>query len=154
MFRNLPPVHAIDGGGRWKFRYFAQRARYGTPAPQTDAPTAHSMRHAHVTELRAQRLRHSGYKKAPSEEGAFPMLPDSHVTRASITRGFPHYPYPDLPMTLRPVVNRCANSRGRVPDAHRAGQRSGMKFPLGFKAAGAGVGARGRLTMGSRRAPL
>ena len=38
------------------------------------------------------------------------MLPDSLIARASFTHGFPHYPYPNLPMTLRSVVNRCANS--------------------------------------------
>ena len=43
------------------------------------------------------------------------MLPDSLIARASFTHGFPHYPNPNLPMALRPVVNRCANSPKRIP---------------------------------------
>ena len=42
------------------------------------------------------------------------MLPDSLIARASFTHGFPHYPNPNLPMALQPVVNRCANSIVRI----------------------------------------
>ena len=42
------------------------------------------------------------------------MLPDSLIARASFTHGFPHYPNPNLPMALRSVVNRCANSTVRI----------------------------------------
>jgi hypothetical protein len=42
------------------------------------------------------------------------LLPDSLIARASFTHGFPHYPNPNLPMALRPVVNRCANSINRI----------------------------------------
>jgi hypothetical protein len=51
--------------------------------------------------------------EGPSEEGPS-MLPDSLTARASFTHGFPHYPYPNLPMTLRSVVNRCANSEHMI----------------------------------------
>ena len=52
--------------------------------------------------------------EGPSEEGPSSLLPDSLTARASFTRGFPHYPYPNLPMTLRSVVNRCANSEQMI----------------------------------------
>jgi hypothetical protein len=42
------------------------------------------------------------------------MLPDSLTTRASFTHGFPYYPYPNLPMALQSVVNRCTNSGHRL----------------------------------------
>ena len=51
--------------------------------------------------------------EGPAEEGPS-LLPDSLIARASFTHGFPHYPYPNLPMALRPVVNRCANSHQRI----------------------------------------
>jgi hypothetical protein len=38
------------------------------------------------------------------------LLPDSLIARASFTHGFPYYPYPNLPMTLRSVVNRCVTA--------------------------------------------
>jgi len=47
--------------------------------------------------------------EGPSEEGPS-LLPDSLTARASFTHGFPYYPYPNLPMTLQSVVNRCTNS--------------------------------------------
>ena len=62
------------------------------------------------------------------------MLPDSLTARASFTRGFPHYPNPNLPMTLRPVVNRCANSEHMIAAGLRIGQRSETKNPSHFKA--------------------
>src|SRR6188508_117194 len=42
------------------------------------------------------------------------LLPDSLIARASFTHGFPYYPNPYLPMALRPVMNRCANSTDRI----------------------------------------
>jgi len=55
------------------------------------------------------------------------LLPDSLTARASFTSGFPLYPYPNLPMALRSVVNRCANSPERIR------RRSGMGQWLGAK---------------------
>ena len=72
------------------------------------------------------------------------MLPDSLTTGASFTRGFPHYPNPNLPMTLQSVVNRCANSEHMIRVGTFGGQRSGTKIPLHFEAvpmAYAGVSA-------------
>src|SRR5579859_449865 len=54
-----------------------------------------------------------GKTEAPPKRGLH-VLPDSLTARASFTSGFPLYPYPNLPMTLRPVVNRCANSPSRI----------------------------------------
>ena len=62
------------------------------------------------------------------------MLPDSLTTGASFTRGFPHYPNPNLPMTLQSVVNRCANSEHMIRVSTFGGQRSGTKIPLHFEA--------------------
>jgi len=55
--------------------------------------------------------RHS--RRPPPKRGPS-LLPDSLTARASFTHGFPHYPNPNLPMALRPVVNRCANSTIRI----------------------------------------
>jgi hypothetical protein len=52
-------------------------------------------------------------RRPPPKRGP-PLLPDSLTARASFTHGFPHYPNPNLPMALRPVVNRCANSTIRI----------------------------------------
>ncbi len=65
----------------------------------------------------------------PSEEGP-PLLPDSLTTRASFTSGFPLYPYPNLPMTLQPVVNRCANSTVRIDHLFTWSQWLSVKNPL------------------------
>src|SRR5439155_20817608 len=65
----------------------------------------------------------------PSEEGP-PLLPDSLTTRASFTSGFPLYPYPNLPMTLQPVVNRCANSAVRIDHLFTWSQWLTVKNPL------------------------
>src|SRR5437870_9593369 len=65
----------------------------------------------------------------PSEEGP-PLLPDSLTARASFTSGFPLYPYPNLPMTLQPVVNRCANSAVRIDHLFTWSQWSSVKNPL------------------------
>src|SRR5204863_1917067 len=69
----------------------------------------------------------------PSEEGP-PLLSDSLTARASFTSGFPLYPYPNLPMTLRPVVNRCANSELRLDHLFTWSQWFGIKNPLQRKA--------------------
>jgi len=60
---------------------------------------------------RARNRRRPPPKRGPS------LLPDSLIARASFTHGFPHYPNPNLPMALRPVVNRCANSIVRIDHA-------------------------------------
>src|SRR5688500_11958375 len=52
-------------------------------------------------------------RRPPPKRGPS-LLPDSLIARASFTHGFPHYPNPNLPMALRPVVNRCANSIDRI----------------------------------------
>src|SRR6266550_8096886 len=65
----------------------------------------------------------------PSEEGP-PLLPDSLTARASFTSGFPLYPYPNLPMTLQPVVNRCANSEFRIDHLFTWSQWLSVKNPL------------------------
>ena len=59
--------------------------------------------------------------EGPAEAGPS-LLPDSLIARASFTHGFPHYPYPNLPMALRPVVNRCANSTVRIDHPFTSGQ--------------------------------
>src|SRR5436189_4564745 len=69
----------------------------------------------------------------PSEEGP-PLLSDSLTARASFTSGFPLYPYPNLPMTLQPVVNRCANSDLRIDRLFTWSQWFGIKNPLQRKA--------------------
>ena len=50
------------------------------------------------------------HRRRPPPKRGPSVLPDSLIARASFTHGFPHYPNPNLPMALRPVVNRCANS--------------------------------------------
>ena len=62
------------------------------------------------------------------------MLPDSLIARASFTHGFPYYPNPNLPMALRPVVNRCANSPVRIDRAFRFDKVSEVEIPLPCKA--------------------
>ena len=52
-------------------------------------------------------------RRPPPKRGPS-LLSDSLIARASFTHGFPHYPNPNLPMALRPVVNRCANSIRRI----------------------------------------
>jgi hypothetical protein len=76
----------------------------------------------------------NGQGRRPLRRGAFPLLPDSLTARASFTRGFPHYPNPNLPMTLRSVVNRCANSEHMIGSDPLQGQRFGTKIPLHFRA--------------------
>ncbi len=58
------------------------------------------------------------------------MLPDSLTTRASFTHGFPYYPYPNLPMALQSVVNRCTNSVHRLAHLFVSVKVSGLKNPL------------------------
>src|SRR5437667_12379941 len=70
--------------------------------------------------------------EGPSEEGPS-LLPDSLIARASFTSGCPLYPYPNLPMALRSVVNRCANSIKRIPDASGLGQWLRTKNRLHFE---------------------
>src|SRR5688500_3701296 len=55
-----------------------------------------------------------GNRRRPPPKRGPSLLPDSLIARASFTHGFPHYPNPNLPMALRPVVNRCANSIHRI----------------------------------------
>src|SRR5437764_9997058 len=82
----------------------------------------------------------------PSEEGP-PLLSDSLTTRASFTSGFPLYPYPNLPMTLQPVVNRCANSIVRIDHLFTWSQWLAVKNPLHRKRLCASVSeARRRLS--------
>ena len=76
----------------------------------------------------------SRHRRRPLRRGAFSLLPDSLTTGASFTRGFPHYPNPNLPMALRSVVNRCANSEHMIGVAPFRGQRPGTKIPLHFRA--------------------
>ena len=52
-------------------------------------------------------------RRPPPKRGPS-VLPDSLIARASFTHGFPHYPNPNLPMALQPVLNRCANSTVRI----------------------------------------
>jgi hypothetical protein len=61
------------------------------------------------------------------------VLPDSLTARASFTHGFPHYPYPNLPMTLRSVVNRCTNSEHILPNDGLKGQGFGTKESFTFQ---------------------
>jgi len=58
-------------------------------------------------------LVHRASRRPPPKRGPS-LLPDSLTARASFTHGFPYYPNPNLPMALRPVVNRCANSTLRI----------------------------------------
>ena len=96
--------HRCRDSRQWRAR---QDSNLRPSAPEADALSA---------ELQA---RGSGSvpetREGPSEEGPS-LLPDSLIAGASFTRGCPHYPYPNLPMTLRPVVNRCANSEDRISD--------------------------------------
>src|SRR4029078_12472474 len=90
-------------------------------APEADALS---------TELPAREAAEStGKEKAPPERG-LPLLTDSLTARASFTSGFPLYPYPNLPMALRSVVNRCANSVKRIPEQSGMGQWLGAKNRL------------------------
>jgi hypothetical protein len=57
---------------------------------------------------------HGRISEGPRRSGGPSVLPDSLIARASFTHGFPYYPNPNLPMALRPVVNRCANSPMRI----------------------------------------
>ena len=66
-----------------------------------------------VHRLTAPDRRRPPPKRGPS------LLPDSLIARASFTHGFPYYPNPNLPMALRPVVNRCANSTVRIDHLFR-----------------------------------
>ena len=61
----------------------------------------------------ARRKAAANGRRPPPKRGPS-LLPDSLTARASFTHGFPHYPNPNLPMALRPVVNRCANSTDRI----------------------------------------
>ena len=55
-----------------------------------------------------------GHRRRPPPKRGPSVLPDSLIARASFTHGFPHYPNPNLPMALQPVLNRCANSTARI----------------------------------------
>jgi hypothetical protein len=70
--------------------------------------------------------------EGPSEEGPS-LLPDSLTARASFTHGFPHYPYPNLPMTLRSVVNRCTNSEQILRADRVRGQWLAIKESFTFQ---------------------
>ena len=85
----------------------AYRAGHRGPWSMVHGPRAHVSRSEDV-HVRSADRRRPPPKRGPS------VLPDSLIARASFTHGFPHYPNPNLPMALRPVVNRCANSPNRI----------------------------------------
>src|SRR5688572_25327697 len=64
--------------------------------------------------LSYRRVRETDDRRRPPPKRGPSLLPDSLIARASFTHGFPYYPNPNLPMALRPVVNRCANSTVRI----------------------------------------
>jgi hypothetical protein len=115
-----------DRGKAWCWRA-GQDSNLRPSAPEADALS---------TELPARSARcrmipgpSADKEKAPPKRG-LPLLPDSLTARASFTSGFPLYPYPNLPMALRSVVNRCANSPQRIPPRSGLGQWLGAKNRL------------------------
>ena len=67
----------------------------------------------HGTRVAQFESRDAHRRRPPPKRGPS-LLPDSLIARASFTHGFPYYPNPYLPMALRPVMNRCANSMYRI----------------------------------------
>src|SRR5919106_5887090 len=70
------------------------------------------------------------HRRRPPPKRGPPLLPDSLIARASFTHGFPYYPNPNLPMALRPVVNRCANSTRRIDRLFSLDKGFEIEFPL------------------------